>query len=81
MPENLLEGLNLMLFGMGFVFVFLTALVLFTSIMSKIINTFDRGKSLAIDELENNPQTHQSNNHLTAVISSAIHSYKSRNKR
>ncbi|WP_461534583.1 OadG family protein [Spongorhabdus nitratireducens] len=31
------EGLNLMLFGMGFVFVFLTMLVIVTSFMSRIV--------------------------------------------
>ncbi|OQX36646.1 MAG: hypothetical protein B0D91_08630 [Oceanospirillales bacterium LUC14_002_19_P2] len=37
-PADLMsEGVNLMLFGMGFVFVFLTLLVIVTSIMSKII--------------------------------------------
>ncbi|UYM16992.1 OadG family protein [Endozoicomonas euniceicola] len=36
----LLEGVNLMLFGMGFVFLFLTALVGVTSTMSKVVNRF-----------------------------------------
>lgn len=36
--DNLMsEGLNLMVFGMGFVFVFLTLLVFATGIMSKLI--------------------------------------------
>ena len=35
--ELITEGISLMLFGMGFVFLFLTALVLMTSLMSKII--------------------------------------------
>ena len=33
------EGLNLMLFGMGFVFLFLTLLVFVTSLMSRIVQT------------------------------------------
>ncbi|MGB1271840.1 MAG: OadG family protein [Endozoicomonas sp.] len=37
-PSDLIsEGLSLMLFGMGFVFLFLTMLVLVTSLMSRVI--------------------------------------------
>ena len=35
-----LEGVNLMLFGMGFVFLFLTTLVGVTSTMSKVITRY-----------------------------------------
>ena len=35
------EGLNLMLVGMGFVFVFLTLLVIITTFMSKIITSYE----------------------------------------
>lgn len=39
--DNLLmEGFNLMLLGMGFVFVFLTALVLATNLMSRLVQRF-----------------------------------------
>ncbi|WP_299727959.1 OadG family transporter subunit [uncultured Endozoicomonas sp.] len=38
--ELISEGSSLMLFGMGFVFLFLTLLVLVTSLMSKIITRF-----------------------------------------
>ena len=40
-PSELIsEGSSLMLFGMGFVFLFLTLLVLATGLMSNIINRF-----------------------------------------
>ncbi len=35
--ELMNEGLSLMMFGMGFVFIFLTVLVFATSLMSKIV--------------------------------------------
>ena len=34
------QGLNLMIYGMGTVFVFLTILVFATSLMSKLVNKF-----------------------------------------
>jgi len=41
MKETLIDqGINLMLFGMGTVFVFLTILVFATTIMSKLVNRF-----------------------------------------
>jgi oxaloacetate decarboxylase gamma subunit len=39
MQDNLIDqGINLMLFGMGTVFVFLTLLVFATTLMSKVVN-------------------------------------------
>lgn len=39
MQDNLIDqGINLMLFGMGTVFVFLTVLVFATTFMSKVVN-------------------------------------------
>jgi oxaloacetate decarboxylase gamma subunit len=46
--EILFEALNLTLFGMGFVFVFLIVLVFATSFMSKIINKSSKNKSSSI---------------------------------
>ena len=39
-PDVLNEGFNLMLFGMGFVFTFLTLLVIATTFMSKMVLKF-----------------------------------------
>ncbi|WP_426417656.1 OadG family protein [Aestuariirhabdus sp. LZHN29] len=44
-PDLMSEGINLMLFGMGFVFVFLTLLVFSTTAMSKIVGRFDSEES------------------------------------
>lgn len=51
MEETLItQGVNLMLFGMGTVFVFLTALVCITSLMSYIVNNwFPEDFDLEID--------------------------------
>ncbi len=43
-PDLMSEGINLMLFGMGFVFVFLTLLVVSTTVMSKVVGKFDSGE-------------------------------------
>lgn len=40
MDNILSEGLELMVFGMGFVFVFLTLLVFSTGVMSKLVNKY-----------------------------------------
>ncbi len=36
------EGLTLMLYGMGFVFIFLTLLVFVTTLMSKLVNQYEK---------------------------------------
>ena len=48
MDNNLLaEAINLTLFGMGFVFVFLTLMVLVTTMMSLLVKRFQPNLSLA----------------------------------
>ena len=39
-PDLMTEGLSLMMYGMGFVFLFLTALVVTTTLMSRIVARF-----------------------------------------
>lgn len=41
MDELLAEGISLMLFGMGFVIVFLTLLVIATTIMSRLVMRYE----------------------------------------
>jgi len=72
------EGLNLMVFGMGFVFVFLTLLVFATGFMSKLVNKL-------VPEPEPKPKKPAApaaaagnNDELIAVMTAAVHQYRSR---
>lgn len=95
--SNLLnEGLTLMLFGMGFVFVFLTLLVFVTSLMSKLIIKYEKNVGVIPDEgvpsptayipkhgtLINSTPAVSANNDgsIVSVISAAVHKFRSRNK-
>ncbi|MFC7369255.1 MULTISPECIES: OadG family protein [Vreelandella] len=77
--ELLHEGLALMGLGMGFVFVFLTVLVISVTLMSKLIGRFQPvppavpsgGKSA-----KSSAQNDQSEE-VMAVISAAVHRYRS----
>lgn len=79
--DNLLsEGLNLMIFGMGFVAVFLTLLVFATSGMSKVVGKFfpeapaqpkAKKAAPAAAAAANN------NDELIAVMTAAVHKHRS----
>ncbi len=79
--DNLMsEGLNLMVFGMGFVFVFLTLLVFATGAMSKLVARF-------APEPEPKPKPAKTaavtaptagGDELVAVMTAAVHQYRSR---
>ncbi len=90
------EGLTLMLFGMGFVFIFLTLLVLATSLMSKLMIKYEKTIGVIPDEGVSSPSTFiprhgplreqpSRDAHDTAVdvsiITAAIHKFRSRNKK
>ncbi|KXJ51003.1 OadG family transporter subunit [Neptuniibacter pectenicola] len=77
--ENLLsEGLELMVFGMGFVFVFLTLLIFTTAGMSKVVSKY-------FPEAPAKPKAKKaapaaataSNDELIAVMTAAVHKYRS----
>ncbi|NQZ29704.1 MAG: OadG family protein [Oceanospirillaceae bacterium] len=80
MEESLIsQGLSLMVFGMGFVFVFLTLLVGVTSLMSKLVTKYapavtptpkKRRPSAAVSAKANNDE-------VVAVITAAVHQYRS----
>lgn len=74
--ELISEGINLMLLGMGTVFVFLTILVIVTAIMSSLVQKYGAvqpadltipGAAGELDEAT-----------LLAVISAAIHAHRSK---
>ncbi len=81
MPSSdlMLEGLTLMVFGMGFVFTFLTLLVFATKGMSAIVSRLSPVEELVMtapvtmaspsQNVANDPQ-------LMAVLSAAVHRYR-----
>ena len=85
------EGLNLMLFGMGFVFVFLTLLVIVTSLMSKIITKYEKNVGILPEGGVPSPtaviprhgpliQPQADDNTVVSVLTAAVHKYRSRHK-
>ena len=80
------EGVELMLLGMGTVFVFLTLLVFVTTFMSSLVQKYfpEPVSSPASDSQAPGARVLNSNtlnsNTLLAVISAAIHEHRSRDK-
>jgi len=93
--SNLLsEGVTLMIFGVSFVFVFLTLLVIVTSLMSWIIIRYEKNVgTLPEDGIPAattfiSPHTHDHAEHphsddssLITILSAAVHKYRSRHKK
>ncbi|RUR33248.1 sodium pump decarboxylase subunit gamma [Vreelandella andesensis] len=78
-PELLQEGLSLMGMGMGFVFVFLTVLVISVTLMSKLIGRFQPAQ-VAAPNGRNNAKSSTpkgQDDEVMAVISAAVHRYRS----
>ncbi|WP_027858801.1 OadG family protein [Marinobacterium jannaschii] len=80
--ENLLsEGFTLMIFGMGFVFVFLTLLVFATGGMSKFVAKYapEPAPQPAKPRAAAAPsKAGGSNDELVAVLTAAVHKYRSK---
>ncbi|GAB4288361.1 MAG: OadG family protein [Methylophaga sp.] len=85
------EGLNLMLVGMGFVFIFLTLLVLATSAMSKIITRYEKdvgtlpeegipAPTAVISQAMSDRQHANDDKNLVTLLSAAVHKFRSRHK-
>lgn len=81
--DNLLsEGLSLLVFGMGFVFVFLTLLVISTASMSRLVTKY--APAPVIKPVKARPAAAApaaaaatENDELIAVMTAAIHKYRS----
>ncbi|MCX4025250.1 OadG family protein [Endozoicomonas sp. SM1973] len=82
MSELLNEGLNLMLFGMGFVFLFLTLLVFATGLMSRLITKYSNEEIPSVSQPAASATVvaTQQDEQLVAVISAAIKQYRSRHR-
>lgn len=81
--ELLQDGLALMALGMGVVFVFLTILVISVTLMSKLIDRFQPAP-IAADTSKKSPQPTApagQNDEMLAVISAAVHRYRSKRRR
>jgi oxaloacetate decarboxylase gamma subunit len=78
--DNLIsEGLALMVYGMGFVFVFLTLLVGATTLMSKFVTKYLPEPVVVPKAKPATPQAVSANNdELLAVISAAVHHHRSK---
>ncbi len=79
--ENLMsEGLNLMVFGMGFVFVFLTLLVFATNGMSAVVSKIapDPEPKAKRKAPAAAPAAANNNDELVAVMTAAVHQHRSR---
>tara|TARA_R110000868_G_scaffold39799_2_gene138292 strand:- start:7026 stop:7277 length:252 start_codon:yes stop_codon:yes gene_type:complete len=77
--ELLLEGVELMLFGLGFVFLFLVLLVLVIRVMSWVIGQFAvKAPSPVSAPLAVKPSSGEPNADVLAAIQSAIHQHRTR---
>lgn len=77
--ELLLEGVELMLFGMGFVFAFLVLLVGVVSLMSRMIGVFAASAAAAPTPVSvARPASHEPDAQTLAAIQSAIAQHRAR---
>ncbi|WP_447926761.1 OadG family protein [Vreelandella sp. EE27] len=81
--ELLQEGLALMAMGMGFVFVFLTILVISVTLMSALIRRFQPVPQAATQPAGRtaSPVSAGQDDETLAVISAAVHRYRTSSTR
>ncbi len=78
-PSLMQQGVELMLFGMGTVFVFLALLIAATTAMSAVLQRYTKPEQLVPQQAPNKTAVVE-DDQLIAVISAAIHKYRSRRK-
>ncbi|WP_018693027.1 OadG family protein [Algicola sagamiensis] len=83
--EQLLEALNLMLTGMGFVFVFLILLIICIKALTKFAVSIDTRRDDPVPSITPAPHAVKAQQHGTppevvAAISAAIHQYRKQHK-
>ena len=80
MQNNLMQqGIELMLYGMGTVFTFLALLIIATTLMSAVLQRISKPEPAPVAPAVKSAAT-VNDNQLVAVISAAIHKYRSRNQ-
>ena len=70
------QGGELMLFGMGTVFIFLSLLVVLTGVMSSLLQRYVKPEPVVTSPVA--PAAKQDDAQLIAVISAAIHQHRSK---
>lgn len=77
------QGIELMLFGMGTVFVFLSLLVIFTGLMSSLLQRYVKPEPVvaAGSRIVVAQQNDGRDERIMAVISAALHKHRSRNNK
>lgn len=78
-PTLIEQGIELMLFGMGTVFVFLALLIAATSAMSALIQRYAKPEEVVQKRAVNNPVV-TDDDQIIAVLTAAIHKHRSRRK-
>jgi oxaloacetate decarboxylase gamma subunit len=74
------QGVELMLYGMGTVFIFLMLLVILTSLMSALLQRLEKPTAASAPAGSDN-NTAKEDSVLIAAITAAIHQHRSRHKR
>ncbi len=78
MPDILIEALDLALYGMGTVFIFLTVLVGLTTLMSRFALYLDELNPPAPEGKANQPSSDQPSPAGLAAITAAVKQYRER---
>lgn len=76
--ELLLEGVELMLFGLGSVFIFLVLLIVCIRLMSSVIGRFDSAPATQPASINSAAVTAEMDADLLAAIQAAIHQHRAR---